>query len=135
MDENINQAIHNEAFLNSIEEKCPDTFFDWKITIVFYIALHYLRAYANIKKVRIGASHKELLYHSNPNHIDAINPLSKNAYRIYRDLFSAAHNSRYQGFLDKTHRMLLMEQEFIRCKKNLRELKKYLKSQGLKIVL
>lgn len=133
MQNHINQANHNQEFLDICEEKCPDSFFDWKTTIVFYIALHYLRAYHKMKGVKIDANHKDLLYHSNPNNSDAKNPLSKKAYDFYRDLFNSAHNSRYQGFLDKSNRMALMKFEFLQSKNNLSELKKYLKNQGLKI--
>ncbi len=42
MQNHIDQAEHNEKFLTELEIDYPTTYFDWKITICFYTALHYL---------------------------------------------------------------------------------------------
>jgi hypothetical protein len=41
--EHIAQARHNEAFLGTLDLR-SSPYLDWAITVIFYAALHYLRA-------------------------------------------------------------------------------------------
>ena len=45
MQKHINQAEHNYTFFEQINDDNPEDFFDWKITVLFYSALHYITAY------------------------------------------------------------------------------------------
>jgi hypothetical protein len=94
----IEQAQHNEAFLSAIKSHFPQKFFDWKITVTLYIAIHFLQAFARFKRVNIGNSHREMLDNSNPSNTAATNPLSQNAFNAYRNLFHLSHGSRYSAF-------------------------------------
>lgn len=131
MQEHINQAQHNEEFLKAIEDKFPDYFFDWKITVIFYIALHYLKAYNQFNNARIGSSHKELNFNANPANEKALNPLSTKAFNHYFDLFNSSYNSRYIGLLDRKNTINLLKFNYWQAKTDLEELKKYFKSKGL----
>ncbi len=60
MENHLRQATHNEGLLNHLEASCPESFNDWKVTLVYYLALHQLRAYCRFKHVMVGRSHKDL---------------------------------------------------------------------------
>jgi hypothetical protein len=45
MKNHLNKAAYNEDFLAKIEDAFPGDFYDWKITVIFYVAVHYLDAY------------------------------------------------------------------------------------------
>lgn len=99
------QAIKNEALLKSLERDHPHDFHDWKVTIVFYISLHYLKGYAVLQGIFLD------------NHDDTFGKLygregkppelkiSKEARDAFRCLFKFSMVSRYNGYLDeKIHR-------------------------------
>ena len=46
MNKHLNQCELNEEFLASLNDKFPDLYFDWKVTVVFYCATHLIRGYA-----------------------------------------------------------------------------------------
>lgn len=47
MQAHLEQAVHNEHFHACIQQEFSDKFFDWKTTVLFYVALHWLHALAN----------------------------------------------------------------------------------------
>jgi hypothetical protein len=133
MTEHLNQAQHNWDFLNALNTHFPKLYFDWKITVTFYVAIHYLRAFEKYKGVRIHGTHRELIYHSDPAHTDALNPLSHTAFLAYLGLFDAAHKSRYKGFGDKNFHMTLLQLDYNNAQEYLSILKTYIVGQGLKL--
>ncbi len=50
MDEFVMHANHNDVFHTSICKNFPDTYYDWKLTCLFYVAIHYLKALAKKRK-------------------------------------------------------------------------------------
>ena len=60
MQKHLGQAKHNQELLSEMEIKFPQRFFDWKITISFYIAIHYLQALADSKNIEIGQTHNAI---------------------------------------------------------------------------
>lgn len=73
MDRFLNQATHNEEFHSCLCENFTEKFYDWRITSLFYTAIHYLKALA-LKRV-IDIVPKEKLpkgYKSNGELIDDI---------------------------------------------------------------
>lgn len=58
-----NQALLNEKFLNEIESNYYSDFNDWKITIIFYTSVHFLKSYAKIKNIELN------------DHVDTFNKL------------------------------------------------------------
>ena len=101
----LTQVKHNEDFLAIIENHCPQTYFDWKVTVVFYSGLHYLRGLEKLRKLDIGIKHKDLFYHINPNKKDALMPVDQAVYDCYSDLFNLSISSRYDGIDDKEARL------------------------------
>lgn len=67
MQNHLEQAKHNRELLNEMETVFPQKFFDWKITITFYIAIHYLQALADHKGIEIGQTHNDIERNVNPN--------------------------------------------------------------------
>lgn len=60
MQQFIDQAIHNEKFHECVHTNFTDSFFDWKITILFYTAIHYLKALAAKRNIDIGNTHADI---------------------------------------------------------------------------
>tara|TARA_R110001583_G_C5667331_1_gene410338 strand:+ start:924 stop:1307 length:384 start_codon:yes stop_codon:yes gene_type:complete len=87
-----NKAIHNEDFLQSIINDYPNTYFDWKVTVQFYCALH--RCYCVLLT---NGSVVETRHQLNINNIKTINPeLSRSLFSVYKN----SRSSRYDGFIN-----------------------------------
>ena len=96
MEEHLNQAKHNEDFLKIVENANPDDYFDWKITIVFYVAIHYIDAYFASHGIRIT---------SHEHRFDCLEMgefcVSMEFFNHYSNLYNLARNARYNGFTRK----------------------------------
>ncbi|RYM32099.1 hypothetical protein ERX46_15565 [Brumimicrobium glaciale] len=79
MDRYLNQANHNEEFHNCICENSPDKFYDWKITSLFYTAIHYLKALALKRDINIGQTHHEIELNINPDRNNSSMRITKGA--------------------------------------------------------
>ena len=66
MDEFLEQARQNKDFLTCIETNYPDQFFDWKVTVIFYISIHLLKSLAKQRNVEIGHTHHDIANSLNP---------------------------------------------------------------------
>lgn len=87
-----NKADHNQAFLDSIIESYPKEYYDWKVTVQFYIALH--RCYCVLE-----ASGQTICNRHNDNikklaSVDS--NLSTNLFKLYKH----SRQSRYDGFMN-----------------------------------
>lgn len=129
----ILQAKHNEKFHDCICEQFPDRFFDWKITVLFYQAIHYLKALAAQKGLNIGDTHFEIEQSINPDKKKTVMPITKGAWREYNALFQYSQTARYNGITDFETFEKLKEYDYNFAKKNLENFKKYLASVGLKM--
>tara|TARA_R110002124_G_C8853401_1_gene506442 strand:+ start:728 stop:1111 length:384 start_codon:yes stop_codon:yes gene_type:complete len=88
-----NKANHNQDFLDSIHNDYPDSYYDWKVTVQFYTALH--RCYCVILNsgVSITSSHQ-----SNISNLGKINKdLGKKLFLVYKN----SRQSRYEGFMNE----------------------------------
>ncbi len=128
----IEKAKHNEKFLEFIETNVTDDFHDWRITVIFYSGLHYMKALLKLKKIPSGHSHTDLDIVINPNNNKAKYPLPTNVYNLYQSLYQNARNSRYDAHLSNDFQILLMKVKTDESKKSLTEIKKYIKKEGLK---
>jgi hypothetical protein len=131
MRKHINQALQNEAFLADLNKKFPKEYFDWKTTALFYIALHYVLAYAASKRKNIGNSHREMLDNSNPAILTATNPLRADIYTAYNYLYKLSRTARYIAFDDERIKNLTMQTSYLEASQYLSEIKKYFISQKL----
>ena len=102
MQNHIDQANHNQDFHDCIDTKFPDKFYDWKITVCFYIGLHWLKSLAAKKGIDIGETHFDIDKNVNPSRPHTIMPISKNAWREYKALFNYSQTARYTGITDLT---------------------------------
>jgi hypothetical protein len=134
MDRFLKQAIHNEAFHKCICDNSSDNFYDWKITSLFYTAIHYLKALALKRGINIGQTHHEIEQNVNPDKNKPLMRVSKNAWYEYKKLLHYSRNSRYDGIdTDFETFELIMKVDYEECLKHLDTFKKYIKGQGLEI--
>src|SRR5690606_38294765 len=100
MQDHLNQAVHNQRFHNSICDNFNDNFHDWKITVLFYTALHWLQALASMRGINIGDTHVDIEKNVNPDRTSSRMKISKEAWRNYKMLFRYSQTSRYDGITD-----------------------------------
>jgi hypothetical protein len=131
MRKHIDQALQNEAFLADLNKKFPKEYFDWKTTALFYVALHYILAYAAFKRKNIGNSHREMLDNSNPTILTATNPLRADIFTAYNYLYKLSRTARYTAFNDERIKNLTMQTSYFEATEYLSEIKKHFVSQNL----
>lgn len=91
-----NQYIYNQEFRERLEDD-PHDHYDWKITVNFYIALHLLCHYIELKgTLGIPENHQERFKLIN------FNSLFKSVRNDYSNLFDLGNRSRYSGFINQT---------------------------------
>lgn len=133
MQHHIDQANHNQDFHSSIETNFVGKFHDWKITVLFYTALHYLKALACQRGIDIGETHYEVENNVNPDRNHAKMRITKGAWREYKALFNYSQTARYSGITDMETFEKLKEIDHGYCLKHLNNFKLYVKDQGLTI--
>ena len=95
----MSQAEHNLKFLKEINKNFPTDFFDWKITVAFYTAIHLTKALLWKRKGEEFESHEKrngTLSHQRNNHQS---PVTKNYWINYKLLYDESQKVRYDGFL------------------------------------
>lgn len=133
MQQHIDQASHNKKFHDSIDTQFGSQFYDWKITVLFYVAIHYLKALASQKGIDIGETHYEIEQSVNPDRHAAKMRINRNAWREYKNLFNYSRTARYEGITDFATFEKLKQIDHSYCLKHLENFIKYLRSQGLPI--
>ncbi|MFY8186568.1 MAG: HEPN domain-containing protein [Flavobacterium sp.] len=134
MDRFLKQALHNEEFHKCICDNSSDKFYDWKITSLFYTAIHYLKALALKRGINIGQTHHEIEQNVNPDRQRPAMRITKGAWSEYKNLLHYSKTSRYDGVdTDFETFELLMQKDYEYCVKHLDNFKKYLIGQGLEI--
>lgn len=131
MQEHIDQAKHNQTFHDCIQKEFESRFFDWKITSLFYIALHCLKALASKKGIEIGQTHQDIERNVNPERNNAKMRITKNAWNDYKSLYRYSHTARYEGITDIITFEKLKEIDHSYCLQHLERFKNYIKGQGL----
>lgn len=132
MRSHIARAKSNEKFLKFIDQGASSDFTDWKITVIFYTALHYLRAYLLFKKIRVPRSHKLIDTIINPSNPSAIHPLPK-VYNRYNALYQNSWESRYSGVYTNDFQEKLLLAKCQESRQYLEALKSFFAEEGLKI--
>lgn len=101
--DHIEQARHNAGFLAYLEGNVPDAFFDWKVTVCFYEALHLVRAFLYTQGVTDSTSHDHTLSCINPRAREKPSkhvPLP-DVFQYYYKMHQLSMAARYPGFLHK----------------------------------
>ena len=133
--EHIPQAQHNQLFYNHIQSEFPIQFGDWKITVLFYIAIHYLQALADHRGIDIGCTHYDIEKNVNPNLPNAKMRITRNAWRCYRNLFQYSKIARYDGFVKIERFNTIQNYNHLHCMDNLEHFRKYIEGQGVELTL
>lgn len=127
MKEYIAKAKHNESFHVDLCDNFRDKYFDWKITSLFYTAIHWIKVLADKENQEIGFTHKEVNQSINPFNSNATLRVSRGAYNCYLGLYKHSKTARYDGIGTDLHTFeLLKESDWRECTKLHNELKKYL---------
>lgn len=130
MEHHITKAQNNERFLLFIEESIKDDFIDWKITVIFYAALHYIKAFLKKNKIIIGQSHSEI---ESAIKAGGKFPLPPDIYDIYHDLYRTSREARYVAIYTTPFQDTLLQFKCNEAKEELNTLKEFIKTCGLKI--
>ncbi len=134
MQQYLDQAAHNIVLYQHLESSAPDSFSDWKITLLFYTALHYLKALAMLRNKNIGDTHFDIENNTNPDRPKPVMSITRNAWADYKNLFRYSQQARYDGFTDFDTFEELMKDNLVECKKHFDSFKKYIKGQGVPIM-
>lgn len=134
----LKQAKHNSDFAAHCETTFADNYFDWKITVVFYEALHYVKAYLEIQGVTT-----DTLRHTQISDIIDYDPkrnrgakqkipFVKRAFKSYQRLRENSENARYDcHFLNQDDGLAHNKSVYNQSKQALGILKDYLEARGL----
>jgi hypothetical protein len=133
MQQHIDQARHNEDFHDSIEANFSGQFYDWKITVLFYVAIHYLKALAAKRGIEIGETHYDIEHNVNPDRTGRRMQITKNAWREYKNLFLYSRTARYEGITDIATFEQLKKTDHFYCLQHLENFKKYIQGQGVSL--
>ncbi|MHB8261752.1 MAG: HEPN domain-containing protein [Bacteroidia bacterium] len=131
MHQHLKQALHNQTFHDCIESNFTNQFYDWKITVLFYVAIHYLKALATKKKIDIGETHYEIESSVNPDRNNVKMRISRTAWREYKNLFNYSRTARYEGITDFETFEKLKQVDHSFCLIHLDNFKKYIEGQGV----
>lgn len=132
MKEHIDRFKSNHEFLCGIEKNWPKDYNDWKITIIFYCALHLIKAYCKLNKKNIGFSHTQILENIDPSNTKALLPISVEAFNAYHDLYLLSKNSRYLGLYNDGTQLVLLDYNLKQAKTDIEIIKVFLTKEGLK---
>lgn len=126
------QAVHNYRFFCEVHSKLPEAFYDWKITVLFYTAIHLLRALLAERDVQLDDSHHALRNAINPksSRTTSVSPVKKHCYNSYLTLYNASLEVRYSGFLNPKKQQQYLKRKFNTCRQALQSIDAYMKSQG-----
>jgi hypothetical protein len=73
----LDQATYNKSLLNTLDEKFPDDFSDWKIAIAFCTILHDMNACLAADRRSITVrDQRDRICHLNPDSAECVYPLS-----------------------------------------------------------
>jgi hypothetical protein len=133
MDRFVKQALHNQDFHDCIDAQFQDRFSDWKITSLFYVAIHVLRALAAKRGIDIGATHFEIENNVNPDRQNPRMRITRGAWHDYKAIWKYSQASRYDGFTDAETFELLKQRDHAECLKHLAGFKQYVHMQGVNL--
>ena len=131
MQKHLDQAAHNQIFHDPIDGNFSEQFHDWKITVLFYVAIHYLKALAAKRKINIGETHYEIELTVNPDRGSSKMKITRGAWREYKTLFNYSRTARYEGITDFVTFEKLKKADHYYCLQHLENFKKYIKGQGI----
>ena len=131
MQQFLDQASHNQDFHDTIVGNFNNRFYDWKIIVLFYVAVHLLKALAAKRNIDIGRTHNEIEKSVNPDRVNAVMRITKTAWKNYYALYLYSRTARYEGLTDCATFESLMQTDHSYCLFHLSDFKKYIIGQGV----
>ncbi|MEJ7679086.1 MAG: hypothetical protein WKG06_14770 [Segetibacter sp.] len=136
MQEYLNQAAHNENFHQTLcGLTSNDDYPDWKVTCLFYVAFHYLKALADHRNKSIGNYHTEINKNIRSGTHMPTMPISKTAYQNYMSLFHYSQTARYDGYTDITVFNAINRGNYSHALQCLNDFKKFIQSSGVPVLV
>jgi hypothetical protein len=111
----------------------PNTYYDWKIVCLFYVAIHYLKALAKHRNKKIGDHHLHINNNIRNGPHNPTMPLQSTAYKNYMNLFHYSQTARYDGINDLVTFNSLMKSDYMHALMCFEDFKKYIISSGVKL--
>lgn len=129
--EHINQAKSNLSFLKSILDQ--KDYWDWKVTVSFYVAVHLINAHLANKANLHYRSHDRVDKAINPFYPTSVTKLTEDNYLAYTKLQGLSRRSRYLINEKKSNKSennhFTHEIHFIRAIKNLDKVLKFINDE------
>ena len=128
----IDQATHNEDFYACLQSQFADKFFDWKITVTFYIAIHLLKALGKKRGKDIGSSHYDIF--GNFDKARTTKPIfiiPDEVWTTYKRIYKYSKSSRYDGISDLSITQLALQKDYGEVVKLQSDFCKFMDSQHL----
>ena len=123
-----NQKDHNQSFLEDLIRDYPNNYFDWKITVLFYISIHLIRDFAFKKRsVEISKSHRAVF-----EFLEQETSKSSQVYKSFSILFRNCRDCRYNGFTTEDAFEKFCEVKFNESQMHLNKIEAYFNSQNSK---
>jgi hypothetical protein len=129
----INQFQHNIGFHQHLCTSNPESYYDWKITCLFYCSYHLIQGLAAYRKINIGQRHSDILWNLNPKNQKRPIQFKKDAFYAYDQLFEYSRTARYDGFTSFEDFQELKKADYEDALIRYEYLKQYIISQGLKV--
>jgi len=128
--EHLAQAKSNLKFLEEINNN--NFFWDWKVTVCFYSALHLINAHINKKTGLSYKSHEDVSNAINPNNMLSPCKLQTDDYVAYISLQNLSRRSRY--LLNEKNKKnndacLTSEKHYIKALNNLQKIIDYFEQE------
>lgn len=126
----FDKAHYNSEFLEKIKQDFPNDFYDWKTTVVFYIAYHLIKGIAEIGMDDAGETHRDVFrWIKKPTHERGFS-IPNNVLRAYSDIYDFSVSSRYDGvFRDPESEKEIQQQNFEDAERLLANIRSFAKSR------
>ncbi len=125
----IRQAEENQLLLTHLEANHPSTYFDWKTTVIFYTALHWMKAFlwAKYGEQKIESHEQIRDFYRRNKHI-----MPKDVYDSYHALYRYSQVSRYEGITGNfPHWQALRKFDYQKAKIDLENFRRYMLKRGV----
>lgn len=110
MSVHLEQAKHNYQLYQSLKTSFPSDFGDWKLTVLYYTALHLVHALAEHWKTPLTGGHYDIRRSLNPDNPNRTLRVSPHFSKCFEALYKQCDIARYRspedpngfaGFLSK----------------------------------
>ena len=116
----LEKAQQNERFLELIKKHSNNEFSEWKITVVFYIALHLVKALCKKKSIYTGNSHSRLETALNESSL-----IPDDFADNYHALYENSRTARYSVYYKNDFQRILTVAKFKQSEQILKEIKSF----------